>query len=297
VGEDAFRYLVRLAAGLESIVLGEREIVGQVRETARLASPELAALLGRSLAAARAFRRRHNFTTDSGHLFDIAVARADRMPASLVVVGSGPTARCIARRAGTVGVGATTVASRRKPDWAVDLSLPWIPLDQLSSLPRSGMAMVCLGGDAPVLLPGEVQADVIVDVSTPRRTGAGAADVATLRDLREHVVLAEASKRELLAADLEIEARRALTAWTEDRQSPVGRFRHSAEELRQAEVARIRRRHPEIPPETLEVITRSLMNRFLHAPSMRLRSLEPELASAVSELFERRPERTPRWQE
>lgn len=294
-GDEAFRYLVRLAAGLESIVLGEKEIVGQVREAARIASPELSALLGRSIAAARAFRRRHAFQTDSGNLFDLAAANAGESPSTVIVVGSGPTARRLVHRVNAEPEISVMMASRRRPDWASNSEVPWHALDQLGDIARQDMAFICLGGDAPTLLPSQVPARIVVDVSTPRRTCIGAPGVLTLRDLRKHAASSESARRETLLADLDRESERALAAWAEDGRSPVGRFRHAAELVRQQEVAQIARRHPELPKETLEVVTRTLMNRLLHAPSMRMRSLDPELAAAVADLFEHEPGRTTRW--
>ncbi len=294
-GDEAFRYLVRLAAGLESIVLGEKEIVGQVREAARIASPELSSLLGRSIAAARAFRRRHGFHSDSGNLFDLATENAGESPSTVIVVGSGPTARRIVHRVGSERGVAVMVASRRRPEWANGTETRWHTLEQLGGVTQADMAFICLGGDAPTLLPSQVPARVVVDVSTPRRTRIGAPGVLTLRDLREHAVATETATRETLLADLERESDRALAAWAEDSRSPVGRFRHAAELIRQEEVERIARRHPDLPKEALEVITRTLMNRLLHAPSMRMRSLDPELATIVADIFEHEPGRTTRW--
>lgn len=293
-GEDAFRYLVRLAAGLESIVLGESEIVGQVREAARTASPALGALLGRSIAAARAFRREHGFRTDAGNLFDLAVASTGRPPERVLVVGSGPTARCLVRRARGVQVSSLTVVSRRKPDWIDAFNAPWLPLEELAAAEPAQMAMVCLGGDAQPLSRGEVPARVLVDVSTPRRT-LGHDGVLTLRELRDHAFANEAAHRAALQAELDRVADRALAALALDGSSPVGRFRQSAELVRREEVDRIARRHPDIPEETLEAITRRLVNRLFHAPSMRMRQLEEREAALVADLFAHEPGRTRRW--
>ncbi len=293
-GEAAFRYLVRLAAGLESIVLGESEIVGQVRDAARTATPELGALLGRSIAVARAFRREHAFRADSGHLYDLAVSAAGQSPERVIVVGSGPTARCLVRRVRSGRVRSVVVASRGRPQWISDLGVPWLTLDELDRAKPANMAIVCLGGDAPELAAAMLPASLVVDVSTPRRT---AGEVVTLRHLRDHAFAREAEYRERLLAQLDAQSDRAITDWSLDGTSPVGRLRKSAELVRREEVGRIARRHPDIDADTLEAITRRLLNRLLHAPSMRMRQLGPDDASLVADLFEHEPGRTRRWPE
>ena len=294
-GEVAFRYLVRLAAGLESIVLGESEIVGQVREAARVAPPELAALLGRAIATARAFRRQQEFRTDSGNLFDLTLSKTGRSPEHVMIIGSGPTARCLVRRVRRDRL-PVTIVSRRMPDWITDLQAPWISLESIERATPTSLAMVCLGGDATALSAERVPAAVLVDLSTPRRTPADAS-IVTLRDLRTHAFEAEAERRAELLAALECEADRALAAWASDGSSPVGRFRQSAELIRREETQRLARRHPEIPAETLEAITRRLLNRLLHAPSMRMRQLDEVDSALVAGIFEHEPGRTRRWPE
>jgi glutamyl-tRNA reductase len=122
-------------------------------------------------------------------------------------------------------------------------------------------------------------------------------DVVTLRHLRSYVATAEAVRRSDLLADLDRRADRALAAWAEDGNSAIGRFRHSAELVRQEELERLARRYPEIGRETLEAITRTLTNKLLHAPSMRMRNIDDESAELVADIFEHQPGVTTRWQD
>jgi glutamyl-tRNA reductase len=68
--------------------------------------------------------------------------------------------------------------------------------------------------------------------------------------------------------------------------SPLGALREEVERIRQRELMRTLRLHPELPPEKVDAITRSLVNQIFHHPSQRLRRSEnPELAEAVVALF------------
>ena len=94
VGESAFAYLCALAAGIESVVLGETEIVGQLRLAGRHASPALENVITRAVAVGRTFRRRHDLAADAGQLFDLGIAATGiKKPRSVLIAGSGPTTR------------------------------------------------------------------------------------------------------------------------------------------------------------------------------------------------------------
>ena len=75
--------------------------------------------------------------------------------------------------------------------------------------------------------------------------------------------------------------------WLErPRQSTVGALRESVERVRQRELDRFGRLHPEIPGETIDAITRSLVNQLFHLPSQRLKKTDDEsLGERVVALF------------
>lgn len=279
-GMEAFRYLAALAAGLHSIALGEREILGQVRSALDAAPPDLAAIISRAIAAARAFRRRQQFDADAGTLLHLALRRLPP-PADLLIVGSGPTAAAVSRAAASLDLRSITIVARTAPRW-LRTGLLWHPLADLPDVPVTDLAVVALGGDAPVLEASQVPARHILDLSTPRRTHPADPRVLLLRDLRTPCDPARAA----LLADLEADIQRVLASTAEDAASPVGRFRRAIELRRRQQLDRIARRHPEIPRPVLETITRSLLAHLLHEPSARLRALDPETASLVADIFE-----------
>ncbi len=282
-GEAAFEYLCSLAAGLESVVLGETEILGQIRTAARHASPQVERLLARSVAVARAFRRRERLAADAGQLFDLGLeAAGGDQPQRVLVAGSGPTARRVAARASQAGA-QVIVSSRTRPAW-LNADAEWTALEQISEA-ETDVAFICLGGDAPSLAAGSVNARAVIDVSTPRRTDPCDGRVITLRELRERTMAAEHERREALKMALKGDVRQAIESWRADSTSPVGRLRQSVEQLRQEELRRLRQRHPEIPEATMEALTRSMVNRMFHHPVIRLKTLEPDLAASVADLF------------
>jgi glutamyl-tRNA reductase len=65
-------------------------------------------------------------------------------------------------------------------------------------------------------------------------------------------------------------------------------LRSEIERIRQRELMRSLRLHPDLPPDTLDTITRSLINKIFHGPTQRLRqAADPELADALAALFRR----------
>jgi len=76
----------------------------------------------------------------------------------------------------------------------------------------------------------------------------------------------------------------------EDSASAVGRLRLEVERVRRAEVERTGRLHPEVSIETVDQITRSLVNQIFHLPSKRLREDgNDELGERFAALFAQEP--------
>ena len=286
-GEDAFRYLVRVAAGLESIVLGESEVVGQVREAAAAAPSDVAHVIRRALAAARAFRAAQGFATDSGWLFDLAVAEFDQAPESVLIAGSGPTARCLVRRVSSLGAARVRVVSRARPAWVT--TRPWRGRHwRRSRAGRRQMWPWCAWGGTHRCSPGATSRQPSLWTFRPRAGHTdGASGVITLRHLRDRATRTEEDERTRLGRLLDAEVERVLTGWREDATSPIGRFRQAVEMRRLEALPRLTEMYPGVPAELLDQISRSLLNRVLHDPSVRLREAEDTLADAFANLFER----------
>jgi glutamyl-tRNA reductase len=127
---EAFERLVRIAAGLESRILGELEVLGQVREAyrafhARSEDAALDRIFQDALALARRARRESGVDANLTSLSGIAARLLlDRVPdgTPLVVVGSGMLAGSVARSLGKRGRCPVRVTSRC-PDNAIRLAL------------------------------------------------------------------------------------------------------------------------------------------------------------------------------
>lgn len=288
-GEPALLHLASLAAGLDSLVLGETQVFGQVRVAIAQATPEIRRIVAPALAAARSLRREVSFSEHAGHALDQALAAAQVEPQGrLLVLGGGIMARRVIERA--VEMGFDVTAAARRP---LNMPLPvaFEPLERVSQLPAFDVIAGCLGVGAPRMEAAALPAvgKLAVDFGTPRNLGddfeVPVLTIAALLEYQQNTPALQV-KRDRLRGRLQelLEQRLAMAAATGA--SPLGSLRGEVELIRQRELARAARLHPELPLHALDTITRSLVNQIFHRPSIRLRrNANTELAQALAALF------------
>lgn len=285
-GRAALRRLAEIAGGLEAAVLGEEQVMGQVRAAVSAAPPPLKMLGAHAIAAARALRREFGLAADPSELFDRAIDHAGNVRGPLLVLGTGHMARRVTERARRGGLELLAVAGRTRPRW-LPATIRFAPLAELQALPACRTAVGCLGASAlpidPATLPGP---DLLIDLGTPLNfLPAPGIRLVTIADLFRQDEADRERRLELRARLAEILDRR-LDGLKFDGRSTVGSLRLEVERMRLTEVARARQLHPEIPPQAIEAITRSLVNRIFHRPSERLKRLaDPALESQLAALF------------
>lgn len=296
-GIEALRHLSEVAAGLDSIVLGEEQVMGQVRSAFSGAAPRIRALSDHAVGAARELRRVTEFNSHSGYLLDQGLKDAGiEADGTLLVIGTGHMARLVARRGQALGFDDIVISGRTKPEgsWFKEANFAWSPLVTLSRTEPVEVAVGCLGADAGQLATQDALPSVtslILDLGSPlnfAHDGDGApfltiADLMGTDRARQH----RDEKRSPLQAILHGALDKRISMAQTDGRSSVGALRATVEEIRQRELARMKRLHPEIPEETLEAITKSLVSQIFHLPSARLKSMtDDEMARAFVELFE-----------
>ncbi|MEP7214828.1 MAG: hypothetical protein ABI782_01165 [Anaerolineaceae bacterium] len=290
MGEDAVLRLAEVAAGLHSVVLGEEQIIGQVRAAfAELGGP-LRGAADLAIAAARQLRRETRFDSHAGHLLDRGLQVAGVSPTgTLLVLGAGAMGRLVAQRGSELGFPRVIVASRAEPGGANGWRPEWVPLMQSASLGRVDVIAGCLGSGAGEIPAHELPAaSLAIDLGTPRNFGDWTGALVTIGDLLEDEESrphARRRRQELRSRLAEIVSQRTLASRSAS-DSAVGALRFEVEKVRQRELARMRRLHPEVAPDTLDVLTRSLVEQIFHRPSVRLRHAADEsLGMEVVALF------------
>jgi len=309
-GDPAARHLLRLAVGLESAVIGEDQVLHQVRLALaelceRQADPRLVRLFELAVGAGRRARAQH--PAANRNLGDLAVRWLERRTGPLagrtvVVAGSGPTGRlaatALARRgadvvvasrsipraheiADRIGAAATDLAGgagRALSASAVVVALagPWHEFRPVRPLPVVDLSF-------PVALSDQARGplgDAFADVDRIfREAGSLETDGAGSRDFRAG---AEAIVDEVVAAYRSWSAGRASV-------STLRALRDRSETQRIAELQRLLRRLPELGPrerELVDAFSQQLIASLLHAPSAALRDdVDGSAARAATRLF------------
>jgi glutamyl-tRNA reductase len=299
-GEASVRHLFRVAAGLESAVVGETEILGQVRDALAAARAQgtderVARLFETAIAVGRAARAQP--IAVQGGLAERAVtwlgARAGLAGRPVLVVGTGVMGSALATAAAAAG-GVVTMAGRRPERAKLDLA----------GAARCAPDVAAIG----VALRGEwVELASVVKDGAARR-------LPPLADLSAPPAVPEPVRAVLGADFLGIdqlwERVPARQAWVERAEAAVdagvgeymgwllGRgsvetlvaLRERGEARRQARVARLLRRLPDLNErerELVETMSRQLVTDLLHEPMRALRAdSDGSYGEAARRLFE-----------
>ena len=306
-GEDVARHLARVAAGLDSLVLGEAEILGQVRdafEAARgegTAGPVLTHLFRTAISTGRKARASTaigaNPATASSMALSLAAgALGEIRQRRALVVGAGRIGLQTLKAVDGRGLTEVAVANRsedRAREVAAIFGASTYSLEQLQdALAWADVAVTATSSEEPVVTAETVRGAmsrrperplVVVDLAVPADVERSVAEVSGVRlfdvdDLR-------AGLDEALAARLREVPK--VESIVEDEVAEFGRryrelevepllkaLRRRAEGIRESEVERTLRLLGDVDPKTAEHITRlshALVKKLLHEPTVRLR--------------------------
>jgi len=309
-GHEAVRHVCRVAAGLDSFVVGEHEIAGQVRRALRDAvrGPlEAGVLEGVAALVKRASRRVRTETGIGRHpasvssvAVDIVRARFGALDArKALVVGAGEAGLLVAETLRRSGIGSLKVVNRsrdRAEEVAAQVGGEAAGLDALADqLVEADAVLTATGAGGIVVDVASVREAVMrrdrarepllmIDLALPgdidlEVSALSGVELLTLEDVRARVVQHIALRRdEIGAAELVVDE--VVDDFVGKQEAPdvdglIRALRRSIEEVRSSEVSRfLDRRDPSVPVgrDELDQLTRSIVNKLLHDPMRRLRS-------------------------
>jgi glutamyl-tRNA reductase len=306
-GEEAIRHVFRVASSLDSMVVGEPQILGQVKDAFALAQsaevigPQLRALVTQALAVARKIRRETGIGRHAVSVSYAAVELARKIFGGLegkavLLVGAGEMAELAARHLMEHGTLPVRVANRthaRGEELARRLQGLAVPFDRLSAaMAEVDIVIASTAAPQPIITRSQVQEALrarhsrplfLVDIAVPRNVEAGVNDLdnAFCYDVDDLRAVVEANLRERAR-----EARAAEAMVTRE----VERFRlrlrdlevvptivslrDKVEGIRRAEVERALRMLPQADAETrrvIEAMSHAIVNKVLHTPTVKLR--------------------------
>ena len=318
--DEAARHLFRVAAGLDSRVRGETEILGQVRAAYALGTPGplLDRLFREALRVGRKVRAQAPIGDPAASAASAAAVLAERVLGDLtdrqvLLIGAGEIGEATAGRLVARGAEVAFVANRgeerrgrvaRRLE-AEPLSLEEIPralaeADVVVASTNSRSYLVSREGVERALATRERRPLLLIDLAVPRDLDP---EIGTLPyaflydvdDLDEAVgtgtVEGAAARAEAIVAE---EAER-FRAWQASRGvvPAIASLRARAEEIRLGELGRAGRRLADLSPEerrAVEAVTVQIVNKLLHDPTVRLKEAAAgadgaAYADAVRHLF------------
>ena len=306
-GPDAIEHLFKVSSGIDSAVIGEHEILGQVRAAWELAVEEQAvgtvlnSLFRHSLEVGKRARSETSISRNITSVSQAAVAMADKQLNGLagkcvLVVGAGEMGEGMAKSLHAGGITELRVANRtwdRALETAERLNGEPVRLDELpQNLTEVDLLLTSTGATAAILEYGDLDEAarqrkgrelLIVDIAVPRDVdpAAGELDGVTILDMDDLREFAEngirarekevSSVKEIINEELE----RFSNLFSARSVAPIVTQLHSrAEEIRNSELQKLSRKFPELTPEQLkgvETLTTAITNKLMHEPTVRLK--------------------------
>ena len=322
IDDDAAHHLFRVSAGLESAVVGESEILGQVRDALTRAAPgpRLDALFRHALEVGKRARTETAIARGTASVSHAAVQLAEAQLGSLVgrsvlVLGTGEIGVSMTTALQHAGVGEVLVANRTRQkaaSLAARINATAVALHELPTALARVDVLLTATSSADIVLGVDDLAEVmglrtspllVVDAAMPRDVDPAAAslDGLTLLDLDAIRTFVEAglSSRRAEIASVEALVRDELdrfAAGASARQvAPVvTALRSQLEAIRAAELARYDGRLAGLSDEQREAVsalTRQLIAKIAHEPTVRLKEAAGTLrgqrmADALRTLFD-----------
>jgi glutamyl-tRNA reductase len=305
--DDAIRHAFRVAASLDSMMIGEPQILGQVKDAFALAQaceavgPSLHTLFTHAFAVAKRVRTETEIARHAVSVSFAAVELAKKIFAGLtgravLLLGAGKMGELAAKHLVEQGAFPIYVVNRtwaRAQEMARVLSGTAVPFAELATaLAAVDIVITSTGAPAPIVTRAAVEQAMrgrsarplfMIDIAVPRDVEPGVErledvycydidDLKQVVDANIRERLREAQRAETLV-EREVAKFRARMGDVEVIPTIVS-LRERLEEIRAAEVRRTLGRLPDASPETraaIEALSAGIVNKILHAPITKLR--------------------------
>ncbi|MEG3790332.1 glutamyl-tRNA reductase [Lysobacter sp. CCNWLW3] len=321
---EAVRHLFRVATGLDSLVLGEPQILGQVKDAWAIArsagslGSQLDRLFQQAFSTAKRARTDTRIGANPVSVASAAVRLAQESFARLedstvLLIGAGETIELAARHLVQAKAKRLLIANRtlsHAQDLATRHGGVALPLSELDRhLGEADIVLSATASREPILRRPQVAAALatrkhrpmlLLDLAVPRDIAPDVAELKdtflyTVDDLERAIEDNRRSRREAATeaeaiVDLQV-ARFVETMAASTRTAPLKRLRAHGEAARAEVLAKARQQLDagQDPAEVLNFLAHTLTNRLLHAPTIALReaalSGNAELARAADKLF------------
>jgi glutamyl-tRNA reductase len=324
-GEAAARHLFQVASGLDSMIIGEYEILGQVRhaleeaEGTRLVGLPLLDLFRHAVGTGRRVRAETGLSSNAISISSVAVDMAaaivgDIRTCKVVVIGAGEAGRLVARTCRERGVSKIVVASRSREkgeSLAAELHGDWVPIDDIRQALCEGDIVISCSGAPHAILKSELIADVmstrqthplvIIDIAVPPDVEEPVKRLPNvfLHDIDEIIQICDANKQQresnIQAAEaiIDEEVSKFDAYWQGLEVRPViNALMGKAENIRCGQLNKTLKKLSALSDKerySLDMMTRSIVTRILSDPIQFLKlntGNDGHYAEMVKELFQ-----------
>ncbi len=307
--QDAVRHLMRVAAGLESLVLGEGQILAQVRNTHKLGQKYQAVgrlldrLFKQAITAGRRVRTETSIGTGAVSISSAAVelvhTQVDLTQQKVAIIGAGKMSCLLVKHLLAKGATDITIVNRshrRSEELSAQfpqatLTLALLP-EMFNIVAQSDIVFTSTSATEPILnyanLSGSVKSErqvMLVDISVPRNVDADVQNLPQVTaynvdDLKAVVAQNQASRRKMAqeAEGLLEEEVEAFELWWRSLETvpTISSLRNKVEDIREQELekalSRLGAEFAEKHQEVIEALTRGIVNKILHEPMVQLRA-------------------------
>ncbi len=321
--DDAVRHVFRVASSLDSMIVGEPQILGQMKDAYSAAravgavNSRLDALVTRAFAVAKRVRSETQIGTSAVSVASVAVDLAKKIFGALsgkvvYLVGAGKMSELAARHLLAHGAEQILVANRtyeKAQDMAEAFGGQAVLFEQLyDTADKADIVITSTGAPHAIfrrehgerfMLKRKNRPMFFIDIAVPRDVdpevnkldGIFVYDIDDLQSVvSSHV---DERRREALRAEaiIETEVERFLARLqTLDVVPTIVSLQEHLETIRQAEIDRMRGRLGELSPEqelAIDAMTRGMINKIMHTPITTLKSAAREEATTVIDLVRR----------
>jgi glutamyl-tRNA reductase len=321
---DAASHLFKVASGLDSMVVGEDQILGQVKKAYQaslslgVSGSVLSHLFTRAIRTGKKARHQTGISRNGGSISSAAVQFAKKhlgrsAHGSALIVGAGETSRLTSKalaRNSKLDIMITSRTYEAASQLAKEIGGTAVPFDQLPDV-LSTVDLLISSTDAPNFIIDKFTVEgvmqkrngrplLMIDIALPRdiHPEVGTLDNVSLHDIDELKDLAELNRKgKKRAADTvevmaEAEADRFMAWWDSQEVVPtIKALKSRAEQIRRTELDRAVRKLGSLSKEEhlkLEVLTSAIVKKLLHGPVVRLKSKEDghSYVKILKELFQ-----------
>ena len=308
-GDDVVRHVFRVAASLDSMIVGEPQILGQVKQAYNIGKAvgsvqtNLDSLLSRALAVAKRVRTETAIGSSAVSVASVAVELAKKIFGSLhgrtvYLVGAGKMSELAARHLRSHGAGAIFVSNRtheRAQQMAELIGGSAMHFDRLYDTADQADIVITSTGAPHAIFRREHgerfmqrrknRPMFFIDIAVPRDVDAAMSHVDgifvyDIDDLQQVVDAnvsdrgREAERAERLIEDEVTRFRRRIQSL--DAVPTIVALQKRMEQIRQAEIERLRAKMGDLTPEqqaAIDNLTRSIVNKIVHPPIAALKSV------------------------